>query len=87
MHLFCTARDVTSHALGTIVSAMGPCGALGALGSSALTYLLLQLVMGLRATVLRKILLVRLPSPWMHSASPRFKIGEALLAIRDHVCH
>ena len=42
MHLFCTARDISSHALGTIVSAMGPCGALGALGSSALTYLLLQ---------------------------------------------
>ena len=44
MHLFYTARDITSHALGTIVSAMGPCGALGALGSSALAYLLLQLV-------------------------------------------
>ena len=43
MHLFYTARDTTSHALGTIVSAMGPCGALGALGSSALAYLLLQL--------------------------------------------
>ena len=42
MHLFYTARDITSHALGTIVSAMGPYGALGALGSSALTYLLLQ---------------------------------------------
>ena len=42
MHLFCTARDITSHALGTIVSAMGPYGALGALGSSALAYLLLQ---------------------------------------------
>ena len=56
MHLFYTARDTTSHALGTIVSAMGPCGALGALGSSVLAYLLLQLVMGLRATVLRNIL-------------------------------
>ena len=33
----------TSHALGTIVSAMGPYGALGALGTSAMTYLLLQL--------------------------------------------
>ena len=43
MHLFYTARDITSHALGTIVSAMGPYGALGALGSSALTYLLLQM--------------------------------------------
>ena len=43
MHLFYTARDITSHALGTIVSAMGPCGALGALGSSVLAYLLLQL--------------------------------------------
>ena len=51
MHLFYTARDITSHALGTIVSAMGPYGALGALGSSALAYLLLQMVMGLRATV------------------------------------
>ena len=48
MHLFYTARDITSHALGTIVSAMGPCGALGALGSSALVvaYLLLQLLYG-----------------------------------------
>ena len=42
MHLFYTARDVTSHALGTIASAMGPCGVLGALGMSATTYLLLQ---------------------------------------------
>ena len=70
MHLFFTARDTTSHALGTIASAMGPCGVLGALGTSIAAYLLLQLVMGLRATVLRDILLVRLPSPWMHSASP-----------------
>ena len=44
MHLFYTARDITSHALGTIVSAMGPYGALGALGTSAMTYLLLQYV-------------------------------------------
>ena len=29
-----------------------------------------QLVMGLRAATLRDVLLVRLPSPWMHSASP-----------------
>ena len=43
MHLFCTARDYTSHALGTIASAMGPYGALGAMGSSALSILLLQL--------------------------------------------
>ena len=43
MHLFYTARDVTSHALGTIASAMGPCGVLGALGTSTVIYLLLQL--------------------------------------------
>ena len=44
MHLFYTARDITSHALGTVVSAMGPCGALGAMGSSALSILLLQML-------------------------------------------
>ena len=43
MHLFYTARDITSHALGTIASAMGPCGVLGALGTSTVIYLLLQL--------------------------------------------
>ena len=42
MHLFYTARDTTSHALGTIASAMGPCGVLGALGTSTVIYLLLQ---------------------------------------------
>ena len=36
----------------------------------ALVYLGFQLVMGLRAATLRDVLLVRLPSPWMHSASP-----------------
>ena len=45
MHLFYTARDITSHALGTIASAMGPCGALGALGTSAMSYLLLRLLL------------------------------------------
>ena len=46
MHLFYTARDTTSHALGTIASAMGPCGVLGALGTSTAIYLLLQLDVG-----------------------------------------
>ena len=36
----------------------------------ALVILGFQLVMGLRAATLRDVLLVRLPSPWMHSASP-----------------
>ena len=54
MHLFYTARDITSHALGTIVSAMGPCGALGAMGSSALSILLLQFV--LRAPSAQRLL-------------------------------
>ena len=45
MHLFCTARDITSHALGTIMSSMGPYGVLGALGTSAMTYLLLQMLL------------------------------------------
>ena len=43
MHLFYAARDITSRTLGTIASAMGPCGALGVLGMSATTYLLLQI--------------------------------------------
>ena len=36
----------------------------------ALAYLGFLVVMGLRAATLRDVLLVRLPSPWMHSASP-----------------
>ena len=45
MHLLYTARDITSHALGTIMSSMGPYGVLGALGTSAMTYLLLQMLL------------------------------------------
>ena len=56
MHLFYTARDTTSHALGTIASAMGPCGALGALGMGVITYLLLRLFTKIMRQV--KLLLV-----------------------------
>ena len=52
----------------------------------ALAFLGFQLVMGLRADGLRKILLVRLPSRWMHRA-PRFtpRIIASLSALGRHL--